>query len=85
MHVLGYIYRKDLYMTTLLKKAFSEASKLSELEQNSVARWLLEELDSDRRWDQQFSESEDVLGKLAKEALEEYDCAGTSNLDPDRL
>jgi len=35
-------------MTQLLKKAFEEASKLSELEQNALARWLIEEIISEK-------------------------------------
>ena len=30
-------------MTKLLEKAFEEATKLSELEQNTLARWLIDE------------------------------------------
>jgi hypothetical protein len=56
-------------MTTLLKQAFEEATKLPDVEQNALAKWLLDELESEKRWEQSFSESEDVLEKLADEAL----------------
>lgn len=56
-------------MTKLLEKAFKEASKLPSIEQNTVAKWLLEELESEKKWDKTFSESEDVLAKLAGEAI----------------
>ena len=56
-------------MTQLLEKAFEEASKLSALEQNALARWLIDEIISERRWEKAFAESEDVLDKLADEAL----------------
>ncbi len=59
-------------MTQLLKKAFEEASKLSELEQNTLARWLIDEIISEKRWEKAFAESEDVLDKLADEALAEH-------------
>lgn len=36
-------------MTKLLEKAFEEASKLPEIEQNSLAKWVLEELESDKK------------------------------------
>ncbi len=36
-------------MTTLLEKAFEEASKLSELEQNALARWLIDEIISEKK------------------------------------
>ena len=37
-------------MTKQLKRAFSEASKLSPEEQNILAEWLLTELSSEKRW-----------------------------------
>ncbi|MGH7252808.1 MAG: hypothetical protein ACREJJ_08435 [Candidatus Methylomirabilales bacterium] len=59
-------------MTKLLKKAFDEASKLSEKEQDALARILLEELASERRWEELFASSHDLLGQLADEALAEH-------------
>lgn len=56
-------------MTTMLEKAFAEASRLPDIEQNALARWLLEEIESERKWDRIFAESEDELGRLALEAL----------------
>jgi replication fork clamp-binding protein CrfC len=57
-------------MTNLLHKAFAEASKLPDTEQNALAKWLLEELEADKKWGQIFAESEDILERLADEALE---------------
>jgi hypothetical protein len=37
-------------VTPLLAKAFDEATKLPDTEQNALAKWLLDELESDRRW-----------------------------------
>ena len=59
-------------MTQLLEKAFEEVSKLPEIEQNLLAGWLLGELASERRWEKAFADSEDVLEKLADEALTEH-------------
>ena len=56
-------------MTRLLKKAFEEASKLPEVEQNALAKWVIEELESEGRWEKAFAASEDVLDRLADEAL----------------
>ncbi len=56
-------------MTKLLKKAFEEASKLPDVEQNVLAKWLMEELEAERKWDKAFAESEDILDVLADEAL----------------
>ena len=57
-------------MTKLLEKAFREASKLPEQEQDALARAVLDELASERRWDELFAASRDLLEELAKEALE---------------
>jgi hypothetical protein len=59
-------------MTNLLKKAFKEASKLPEVEQNALAKWVMEELEAEGRWEKSFAASEDVLDKLANEALAEH-------------
>lgn len=58
-------------MTKLLKEAFKEVSKLPAIEQNSLAKWVLEELKSEKKWAQAFADSEDVLERLGDEALEE--------------
>ncbi len=68
-------------MTELLKKAFEQASKLSESEQDSLARWLMNEIASERKWEKAFAESEDVLDTLADEALEEHKKGATKPLD----
>ena len=72
-------------MTDLLKKAFGEASRLHEAEQDAIARWLLEELASERRWDAAFANSQDQLARLALEALAEHRAGRTQTLDPDSL
>ena len=59
-------------MTRLLEKAFKEASKLPVVEQNALAKWVLEELKAEKKWKQICSESEDVLDRLADEALEAH-------------
>jgi hypothetical protein len=72
-------------MTQLLEQAFNEAAKLSELEQNAIARWLLLELASEKRWEKSFAESEDLLSQLADEALAEHMQGKTELLQPDKL
>lgn len=72
-------------MTKLLEKAFKEVSKLPSIEQNLVAKWLLEELEAEKKWDKTFAESEDVLGKLAKEAILSYNHGKTKPLGIDDL
>jgi len=72
-------------MTKLLNKAFEEASKLPELEQNALARWLIDEIISEKKWGKAFAESEDLLDKLADEALAEHAEGKTKPLDVHKL
>jgi len=72
-------------MTKLLEKAFKEAAKLSKKEQDALARVLLDELTSERRWDELFAGSQDLLDQLADEALAEHKAGRTKELDPDKL
>ena len=72
-------------MTRLLEKAFGEAAKLPETEQDAVASWILDELDSERRWDEAFARSQDALSRLASEALAEHRAGETPVLDMDKL
>jgi hypothetical protein len=72
-------------MIKLLEEAFAEASKLPEPEQHALAAWLLEELASERRWQESFGGSADALANLADEALAEHHDHRTQVLDPDTL
>ena len=72
-------------MTKLLEKAFKKASKLPEVEQNALAKWLLDELETDRDWEQKFADSEDILERLADEALEAHRKGKTQKLDLSKL
>ena len=72
-------------MTQLLEKAFAEAAKLSDDEQNSFAALMLEELDSERRWDTAFAHSQKQLAQLAAEALSEHQAGRTTLLNADEL
>lgn len=72
-------------MTKLLEEAFKKASKLPEVEQNALAKWLLEELEDEKKWEKEFSESEDVLDRLADEAVEEHRKGKTKPMDFGRL
>ena len=72
-------------MTTLLEKAFKKASKLPEVEQNALAKWLIEEIEAEKEWEKRYAESEDVLDRLADEALEVHRKGKTEELDLNRL
>ena len=70
---------------TKLELAFAEATKLPLKEQDRLAEWLLAELASERRWNQLFAKSEDVLETLATEALDEHHRGQTQELDPEKI
>jgi len=72
-------------MTKLLKKAFEEAARLPDDEQNSIASWLLAELRSEQKWSDAFARSPDKLSKLADEALREHAAGKSQSLDPEFL
>ena len=72
-------------MTQLLEKAFSEASMLPELQQNILARWIIDELLAEKKWDLLFSETEDELAELADEALREHEQRRTQIMNLDEL
>ncbi|MBE2268792.1 MAG: hypothetical protein IAE80_11220 [Anaerolinea sp.] len=74
-------------MTELLRRAFDEAAQLSDAEQDRLAQFILTalETESEARWTEMFAQSQDVLAKLADEALAEFHAGTTLELDPDDL
>ena len=70
-------------MTKLLQKAFEEASRLPEEDQDSFAETLLGDLASEERWTEAFAKSQDKLAVLAKEALIEYRRGKTKLIEED--
>lgn len=74
-------------MNQLLQKAFNKAAELPQEEQDKLARFLLAELESERQWAELFArpESEDLLERLADEALLEHRSGRTQRLTMDDL
>jgi hypothetical protein len=72
-------------MTKLLQRAFKEASKLPEVEQNALAKWVIEELEAEGKWQKSFAGSEDVLDRLADEALTAHKQGRTKPLNLEEL
>jgi hypothetical protein len=72
-------------MTELLERAIAKLKTLPASEQDAIAAMILEELEDDRRWDDAFSRSPDILAKLAATALAEYHAGKTQELDPETL
>ena len=71
-------------MTNLLEQAFAKAARLPDDEQDLFARWLMDELESERRWSRSFETSPDQLADLAQEAIDEDLAGRTESLDPER-
>ena len=72
-------------MTGKLKKAFDEASRLPETEQDELAQFLLNEIRSEREWSEVLARSGGRLRELADEAVNEFEREETTPLDPDRM
>ena len=72
-------------MTRLLEKAFAEASRLPERDQDAIAEIVLAELASEERWNELFEKSQNALAELAEEALAEYRAGKTKPLNVDDL
>lgn len=70
-------------MTDLLEKAFQRAAKLPPEEQDRLASAILADLESERRWDRAFAESQDVMGRLASAALAEAKAGRAEPLFPE--
>lgn len=60
-------------MTATLEKAVSLASGLPPERQDSLAAFMLAEMDSEQRWDEQFAAQPDKLAGLATQALAEFE------------
>ena len=72
-------------MTSRLERAFAEAAKLPEAEQELLASRLFAELAIEDDFDRVISASTKKLARLAAEALDEHHAGQTQALDPDRL
>ena len=72
-------------MNTRLEEAFAQASQLPPEEQEALAALLLDEIASERLWDQAFAQSQNQIAKLADEALTEFKEGKTVLLDEEKL
>ena len=72
-------------MNTRLEEAFAQAAQLPPDEQEALAAVLLDEIASERLWDQAFAQSQNQIAKLADEALTEFQEGRTVLLDEEQL
>ncbi len=71
-------------MNALLNKAIAAISELPELEQEAIAREMLDRIASDARWDKLLADprSERTLSRLAAEARDEIARGDVFDYDP---
>jgi hypothetical protein len=60
-------------MTATLQEAFAKAAALPFDRQETIAAVVFEEIEAEDHWQRSFAQSQDVLSKLAAEALAEDD------------
>ena len=72
-------------MTEPLEQAIAKMKNLPDNEQNNIATIILEELEDEMKWTKVFTDSQDILAKLAAEAMTEYRSGKTQELDPEIL
>jgi len=71
--------------TQLLEKAFAQAAQLPAREQDALAALVIEEMEVEKKWDEAFAKSQDMLAQMAEEALSEHQRGKTRRLDVDAL
>jgi len=71
--------------TQLLERAFAEAAKLPDRDQDALAALVMEELESEKKWDGAFANSQDMLAQMAEQALAEHKKGETRPLNVDAL
>ncbi|HSY52032.1 MAG TPA: hypothetical protein VLC46_24730 [Thermoanaerobaculia bacterium] len=72
-------------MGKLLDRVITETAKLPDEEQEAFAALMLAELESERRWNDLFSRSQDLLAQMAEEARQEFRAGLTESLDTEKL
>lgn len=66
--------------TQLLERAFAEAAKLSDRDQDTLGALVLEEMKSEKKWNAAFANSQDMLAQMAEQALAEHKNGEMSSL-----
>ncbi len=59
-------------MNKMLERAIAQATHLPEDEQEALASLMLEEMASEKAWDDTFAKSETNLAELARQAKERH-------------
>ncbi len=72
-------------MTKLAAEAWEKLQELEDAEQDRLARMVLDDIESDRRWDELFAKSQDLLAEMAAEAKAEYEAGLTDEMPPPEM
>ena len=72
-------------MTKALEEAFRAASKLSDSDQDALAKAIQAEIRSEEEWERAFAGSRDILEELAEDALREHRAGRTQPVDPEKM
>lgn len=67
-------------MVTKLAEAIARIQELDPESQEMWGAWILEEIDSERKWDELFARSQDLLEEMADQALAEERAGLTEEL-----
>ena len=83
----GFINREFEQMSQLMELAIQKVKQLPEEDQESIASIILQEIESEHRWDELFArpESADLLSRMADEALAESRAGHARKLDVNEL
>lgn len=69
-------------MTDMLDRAFEQASRLPEDEQNEFAAFIIDELEAENTWAGLLKDSEGALLRMAAQAHREFEGGETKPLNP---
>ena len=67
-------------MTKLLEKAIGKIHKLPDHSQDEIAQIILDEIESEKKWDSSFAKSQGLLERMAVQALVENRSGKTRTL-----
>ncbi len=68
-------------MTTLFSEAMTRVSQMSDQDQDAIAALILEEIESEARWDRAFAAAPSALADLGRKALAEHRAGATRPME----
>jgi hypothetical protein len=72
-------------MTKLAAEAWRQLQELEDTEQDRLARIILDDIESERRWDELFAKCQDMLEEMGEAAWQDHLAGRTTPLNPDLL